>query len=301
VLKRTSLISLLVIANVWSVAHPVNAQALVPYLPQLDGEQLEQQGLSLAQEAAQLAQFQQYGLALSRAQLASQLLPGNADVWALLGSLYLQLDEIDSGIETLLKARSLDRSNSAVLFALGSAYFQKENYDLTVEYIQAGLRLKPDTLGALFDLGNAYYKLERYDEAIATYEKAVELDGQFWPAVNNIGLVLYERGDTEGALERWQQAVAIDNAQPEPQMAIAVVLYRQGQRDTALAQGEAALRSDPRYGDLEFLADNLWGEQLLSDAETFLAQPQIQETLAQLNQTNQAAPEAAPEASPLPQ
>jgi Flp pilus assembly protein TadD len=87
VLKRTSFLFLLVVASLWSVTRPANAQALVPYLPQLDSEQLEQQGLSLAQEAAQLAQFQQYGLALSRAQLASQLLPDNADVWALLGSL----------------------------------------------------------------------------------------------------------------------------------------------------------------------------------------------------------------------
>ncbi|WAL62512.1 tetratricopeptide repeat protein [Thermocoleostomius sinensis] len=307
--KRTSFLFLLIATSLWSLTQPVNAQALVPYLPQLDAEQLEQQGLSLAQEAAQLAQFQQYGLALTRAQLASQLLPDNADVWALLGSLQLQLGETDPAIEALLKARSLDRSNSAVLFALGTAYFQKGNYDSAVQYIQAGLRLKPDNVGALFDLGNAFYKLEQYDKAIAEYQKAMDLDPQFWPAVNNIGLVLYEQGDVAGALERWQEALAIDNTQAEPQMAIAVVLYSQGQTEEGLAQGEAALRTDARYGDLQFLEDNLWGEQLLSEAETFLSQPRIRETLARLNQSplsppppsSQDAAPTAPVEQPTPQ
>lgn len=282
--KHTSLISFLIVAGLWGVAQPVWGQALVPHILQVDEEQLEQQGLSLAQEAAQLAQFQQYGLALTRAELASQLLPENADVWALLGSLYLQVGETDPGIQALLKARSLDRSNAPVLFALGSAYFQQENYDSAIQYIQAGLRLEPETPGAWFDLGNAYYKMNRYDEAIEQYEQAVEIDDQFWPAINNIGLVLYEQGDEEQALEQWQRAVAIDANQAEPQLAIAVLLHNQGETAEALSKGEAALQIDSRYADLEFLRDNLWGERLLEDARTFLAQPEIREALAQFNQ-----------------
>jgi tetratricopeptide (TPR) repeat protein len=282
--KRSSVISLLLVAGLWTVAQPVQGQALVPYVLQLDNEQLEQQGLGLAQEAAQLAQFQQYELALARAQLSSQLLPDNADVWALVGSLHLQLGQLDPGIQALLKARSLDLTNSAVLFALGSAYFQKENYNLAAQYITSGLRLRPDMPGALFDLGNAYYMLNQFDTAIEQYEKAVDIDETFWPAINNIGLVLYEQGDLDGALERWETAAAIDETQAEPQLAIAVLLYAQGKTEEALAKGEAALQIDSRYADLDYLRQNLWGDRLLEDAEAFLAQPRIREALARLSE-----------------
>lgn len=287
-LKRPFLISFALAVSVWSVAQPAQGQALIPHVLQLDGEQLEQQGLILAQEAAQLAQFQQYPLALVRAQLASQLIPDNPQVWTLLGSLYLQTEQSRPAIQALLKARTLDQENAAVLFALGSAYFREENYNSAIQYLKAGLRIKPDTPGALFDLGNAYYMLNQLDDAIEQHEKAVKIDEKFWPAVNNIGLIRYEQGDANDAVEQWRQAVAIDQNQPEPKLALAIALYAQGMEAEALEMGEAALRIDTRYADIDFLQDNLWGDRLLSEARKFFALPKIRETLAQLNRDSLA-------------
>jgi tetratricopeptide (TPR) repeat protein len=285
VFKRISLASLLIVSSVWGFAQPIYAQALIPHIMQPDQKKLEEQGLSLAQEAAQLAQFQQFSLALSRAQLASQLLPTNPQVWALLGSLYLETGEIDPGIQALLKSRALDQTNEAVLFALGSAYFRQEKYETAIQYTQAGLRLKPEVPEALFDLGNAYYQLQRYDDAIAQYEKAVKIDAKFWPAINNIGLVLYEKGEADAALERWRQAVSIDANQAEPQLAIAIALFAKGDTEQAVSMGEAALRIDNRYSDPEFLQQNLWGDRLVNRAKEFLALPQMRDAIAQLSGT----------------
>jgi len=58
----------------WGVATPALGQALVPHSGNRSSP-IEQQGLSLAQEAAQLAQFQQYEMALPRARLATNWLP----------------------------------------------------------------------------------------------------------------------------------------------------------------------------------------------------------------------------------
>ena len=86
VFKRTSLFSsLLVLVGIWAPAQAAFAQALVPYVLPLDFERLEEQGLILAQEAAQLAQFQQYEAALARVQLAAQLIPDSAQVWGIIG------------------------------------------------------------------------------------------------------------------------------------------------------------------------------------------------------------------------
>jgi len=282
--KRFSLLVLPIALSIFGVAQPTFAQVLVPHVPQLDPARLEEQGLSLAQESAQLAQFQQYELALVRAQLATQLVPENPQVWALLGSLYLQVGQDQAAIAPLQKAQSLDREEPAILFALGTAYFRLKQYDQSIDALRTGLRLKPDEPGALFDLGNAYYMQKRYGDAIASYQKAVEISDEFWPAINNIGLVLYEQGDVDGAVEQWRAAIAIDGTQTEPQLALAVALHAQGDQEEALTTGEAALRLDNRYGDLDFLVENLWGDRLLAQTRTFLQLPRIRETLSQLRQ-----------------
>jgi tetratricopeptide (TPR) repeat protein len=286
--NRISFLSLLVTIGLWGSAQPGSAQALIPHTLRLDATKLEQQGLGLAQEASQLAQFQQYDLALQRAKLATQLAPKSPEVWSLLGGLYLQTNDLEKGITSLKKSQSLNGSgkNSAVLFALGSAYFQKGNYSLAVDYLKQGLTVKPNVPGALFDLGNAYLMLKRFPEAIAQYEQAVAQDKSFWPAINNIGLIKYEVGDREAALKQWQKAADLDPKAAEPRLAIASALYAKGKRDQGLSSGDAAIRLDSRYADLKFLKENLWGERLLTDTRKLLETPQIQATLAQIQEKN---------------
>ncbi|PSN05790.1 cytochrome c biogenesis factor, partial [filamentous cyanobacterium CCT1] len=43
-----------------------------------------------------------------------------------------------------------------------------------------------------------------------------------------------------------------------------------------------ALELDSRYGDLEFLEENLWGTDLLAATESFFAAPTVRALLAQL-------------------
>jgi len=277
--KNVRLISFLVICSLWSLPRAAQAQALLPHTLQLDAAKLEKQGLSLAQEAAQLGQFQQFELALPRARLASQLAPKNDKVWFLLGGLQMQTKDFDGAITALKKAQSLNPKNGDVLFALGSANFQQQKYPAAIANYQAGLKLKPNDPEGLFDLGNAYYVTGKLPEAIAHYNKAVSQNKKFWPAINNIGLITYEQGDVAGAIKQWQTAVSLDKQAAEPLLALAVALYTKGDRQQGLAAGEAAPRIDQRYGDLDFLKQNLWGERLLSDTKKFLELPRIQAAL----------------------
>lgn len=284
-LKRITF-SLLLLLGAWSQAKPAVAQALLPYTLPLDQERLQADGESLARDAAQLAQFQQYDEALARAQLAAQLLPGDADVLALLGSLYLQVSEPQpaQAIAILERAKALQPENPLVMFALGSAYFSQTDYMQAAQSIESGLKLEPDNANALFDLGNAYYKLTRYDQAIAQYEKAIANDASFWPAVNNIGLVMYEAGDVDGAIAQWQEALDIAaSEETEPLLAISVANYSRGARVAdSSSTAVAALERDPRYADIDFLKENLWGEQLITATEQFFSTPTLRELLTQL-------------------
>lgn len=205
------LISLLVILGLCTVAPTAKGQALLPHTQELDQQELEIQGVRLAQQAAQLAQFQQYDLALARAKLATQLAPKEERTWEVL---------------------------AGVLFSLGSSNFQQQNYQGAIQYLQEGLKIKPDLPIARFELGNTYYKLNKLPQAIAEYEKAMAVDETFWPALNNIGLIEYEQGKKQAALNRWQSVVVIDPNAAEPQLAIAVAFYIQGNIEEAYAIAE---------------------------------------------------------------
>ena len=281
-LKKNWLLSLLACAGVWSITLPVSAQALLPHTLEPNLENLEQQGLALAQDAAQLVRFQQYGRALARAKVATQLAPKAYQPWFIWGSLEARNDNTETAIMALKKAQALAPENARVLFTLGSTYFQKGDYNQAVKTIEAGLNLEPDSPEALFDLGNAYLKLNEHDSAIASYQKAFTLEEGFWPAINNIGLIQYEQGNMSEAIKNWRMAAEIAQNPTEPRLAIAVALYQQGNREKALSLGKKALTSDSRYANLDFLEENLWGKTLLSDTAAFFASPVMEGTISRL-------------------
>jgi tetratricopeptide (TPR) repeat protein len=197
--KKISIISLIIALGVWGgLAKAVFAQALVPYRIDLNSEQLEQTGLSLVEEAIQLARFQQFPLALARAKLAVQLAPKEARTWALLGSLYLQEESWDEGIDALETALALAPERPDLRFVLGRAHFQKEEYREAVKQIRAGLKIEPKSPGALFDLGNAYYKQEQWKKAIADTKRLLSLRRNSGPL-----LIILAWFDTKWEMWKW--------------------------------------------------------------------------------------------------
>jgi cytochrome c-type biogenesis protein CcmH/NrfG len=152
--KRIPLFSILVLLGLLSVQVPVSGQALLPYTLQLDSKELEQQGLNLAQDAVQLVRFQQFELALPRAELATQLAPKSYQTWFILGSLYVQTKELDKGIDALQRAKSLEPNEAGILFTLGSAHFQKAQYTTAVAELEAGLKIKPNVPEAFLSLSS---------------------------------------------------------------------------------------------------------------------------------------------------
>ncbi|MEM1251086.1 MAG: tetratricopeptide repeat protein [Cyanobacteria bacterium P01_H01_bin.21] len=282
-LTRPALATLLALVGCGWTARAVDAQALVPYTLPLDEERLTATGLTLAQEAAQLAQFQQYDEALARIQLAAQLAPQDPQILALMGSLYLQVGDSAAAVTTLETAKSISDDDSVIWFTLGSAYFSEAKYLQAASALEKGLTLEPGNAGAHFDLGNAYYKLNRYQKAIEQYEAAIGVNEAFWPAVNNIGLVLYEMGQLEPAIEQWERSLTLSSEEPEPTLAIAVANYAANiNRTAAIESATAALERDSRYADLAFLEENLWGNRLLNATEAMFDTPGLQEVLAGL-------------------
>lgn len=282
-LTRPALATLLALLGCGWAARGVEAQALLPYTLPLDEERLTATGLNLAQEAAQLAQFQEYEEALARVQLAAQLAPQDPQILALMGSLHLQVGDSAAAVSALESAKALSSDDPIIWFTLGSAYFSEAKYLQAANALEKGLNLEPSNPAAHFDLGNAYYKLNRFQKAITEYEAAVSYDELFWPAINNIGLVLYEMGESESAIEQWERSLDVADDEPEPTLAIAVANYAANiNRPAAIESATAALERDSRYADLAFLEENLWGNRLLGATEAMFGTPGLQEVLAGL-------------------
>jgi tetratricopeptide (TPR) repeat protein len=263
---------------------PAPAQALIPHTLNLNFGNLENQGLALARDAAQLSQFQQFDLALPRARLAVELAPKAYQTQAVLGSIYLRKEQYDQAIAALSEANKLKANNSGILFALGAAYLRKGTYQTSIQFLKQGLAIAPKENTAIFDLGNAYFQLKRYEDAVTEYQKILGADKNLWAATNNIGLIEYERGNVERAIQQWEKATdqatkLEDRGAAEPKLALAVAIYTKGDRARGVKLGKEALGSDPRYGKLEFLKENLWGDKLLADTRSVLANPTLQEIL----------------------
>lgn len=258
------------------------AQIFIPHTPQLSASDMERDGLTVAQEALQLAQFQQFNEALVRAKLAAQLAPQAYEVWALLGGLYLTVAQPAQAIPALNTSIALNQQNAGVYFSLGSAYFRTGAYQDSVRALEQGLALRNDVAEEWFNLGNAYLKLNQNAKAIAQYRQALKYDKKFWPALNNIGLLQYEQGDIPQALRSFQAAVALDNKAGEPKLALAAGLFRQGQVQQAVNAALIALRLDSRYIEPDFQRENLWGERLMADTKALFALPQVKELIQSL-------------------
>jgi tetratricopeptide (TPR) repeat protein len=279
---------------------PLIAQTVLPYAPALDSDELEQEGIRLVEDAIQLSSLQQYDVALPYAKLATQLAPEMYQSWFVLGTIYSETDRAEEAIPILQKARKMKPNQGGIFFSLGSAYFKLGQYQQSVNEINLGLKLEPDSANAWFDLGNNYLMLKNYTEAVTAYRTALKNDSGFWPATNNIGLVRYEQGNAPEAISQWEMAIDQIGQSAEPQLAIAVAKYtealrleKQGQTNTArakvqkreaLIQGQSALALDSRYGELDYLRKNLWGEQLLMDSQAFLNDKEIQEFLKQIKE-----------------
>ncbi|AFY75244.1 cytochrome c biogenesis factor [Synechococcus sp. PCC 7502] len=270
-----------------NAVNPVNAQALIPHTIKLNFGNVETQALALARDAAQLAQFQQYDLALSRARLAVQLSPQSYQTQAVLGSIYLRTEEYPKAIASFSNALNLKKDNASIFFSLGAAYLRNTNYQLAIDKLKQGLTLAPKSPTALFDLGNAYFLTKRYDEAIAEFNQVLKLEDKFWAATNNIGLVEYERGNVDIAIKKWEESIAqgetIEDKAAESRLALGIATYIKGDRPKGLRLAEEALKIDVRYGKPEFLKENLWGDKLLADAKTILATPTLKTLVDQSN------------------
>ena len=113
-------------------------------------------------------------LAIVRAAIASD--SENPALWLLLGSVLMELDDLQPAQDALEHATSQALDWEAVWFEYGKLWLRADDLELAAGRFAEAARLMPTFSAALSNLGAALAETERPDEAIAALEQALRHD-----------------------------------------------------------------------------------------------------------------------------
>ncbi|MCX5750041.1 MAG: tetratricopeptide repeat protein [Candidatus Saganbacteria bacterium] len=94
-----------------------------------------------------------------------EIAPETAQIYNLLGRIYLKLGRLDGAISLLEKAKESGKVDVSLLEALANAYIEKERYSDAVMIYEELLRSDPSSKIILRTLRELYSKLSNYDSA----------------------------------------------------------------------------------------------------------------------------------------
>jgi tetratricopeptide (TPR) repeat protein len=135
--------------------------------------------------------------------------PKNASFHSNLAKAQLSSNEIDKAIEAYERSLELEPDSEENLNSLGALYLEKGEVDKALNSFENALKTNPTLAEAYFNQGNALSFQRNYKEAIESYEKAISLKQDYFKAHNNKGNALKELGLFDDAIESYQKALTL--------------------------------------------------------------------------------------------
>ncbi len=113
--------------------------------------------------------------------------------------------------ENLKKILDIDKNNLKALFLLGSVFLQTEQLDNSKKYLEKVIEIDENISNAHNNLGAIYIKLREFEKAKKFLNKALEIDPNHLDAYNYLGIVYTELGDFNRALFNAKKALEINS------------------------------------------------------------------------------------------
>ena len=133
----------------------------------------------------------------------------NPALWTLLGSVLMELDDLQPAQDALEHAMSEAADWEAVWFEYGKLWLRADDLEHAAEKFAEAARLMPTFSAALSNLGAALAETERPDEAIAALEQALRHDPAAHQTLNNLAVVYREQGRLDEAIEGGRRVVSL--------------------------------------------------------------------------------------------
>ena len=248
---------------------PNSSIAFFPRINEPNQQEFASTSKQIGKTAIQLIQFGQYKEAIKILKLALKLNPTEETLWTTLADAQFKSKDSNNALLSLDKVLVINPKNASIYFAKGSIYMNSKNLENAILMLNQGLLLDNKNETGYFQLGNAYIMLKEYKKALHTYNKVTKLNPNFWQVINNKGLILYEINKKEEALSKFKLAAKLSN-NAEPRLALAIASYSmKGISIETLNIAKNALIDNPKYADIEYQSEQLWGRKLQHSAKLF--------------------------------
>jgi tetratricopeptide (TPR) repeat protein len=202
-------------------------------------------------------------------------------------------------------------TSAAAYYNRGTAKYKLGDWQQALEDYNNSIKINPQSVMAFYNRGNAKLNLRDKQGAIDDYSRAIAINPRQLEAYSNRGSAKYEAGDYQGSIDdynlaiamnhprlgkiymqkafsqyemgniseailSWRKALSLPYMKQDSQLGLAIALYRQGKKEEAFALGEAAIGTDKKLIDIQYLRDKSWSKRILKDAVKFLQTAKIQ-------------------------
>lgn len=178
-------------------------------------------------------------------------------------SLYHKVfDDIDTAMDFLKTAISLDETNDEIFLELGDIYCECEDLDSAIKSYCEAIKLNPKNPIAYNKCAMALWQKDYLEEAIIAYHKAIGIDPNYYTAYNNLG-VIYLDGirNLKEAQKLFETAISLKNDYVMAHFNLGRVLEEKGQKIEAAKCYQKALDINEIEAELpsEEIKDKLYG------------------------------------------
>ena len=170
----------------------------------------------LLQEIQVLINNEEWELALDKAKQMTELVPDTYVGWYLLGVIYIQLDQVDSAINSLETAKSLDADNEDILFALGKVYhyrgllnYEQNNLTAALFDLNKAIDIDPNLVDAYNIRGDIYLKQSQWQLALSDFNKVLEIAPKNSTAYMGRSVVYFELKQDEKGIKDLKKAASL--------------------------------------------------------------------------------------------
>lgn len=186
-----------------------------------------------------------------------------------LGTLYLEMGNLQAAEQVLLQALRYDADNPDVLYALGLACYQSDDLDRAMFYLmQLAGRSIPKVH---YSLGLVYWRRDDFVNAERQFRLALDLQGDYADAAFALGETCLRLGKSGEAVEALRNAAAISPDDDVISMTLGQALIGDGQWEAAGIVFTNILRRTPEHDDAVHALAGVWIRlNRLDDAEQLL-------------------------------
>ncbi|MFN8488262.1 MAG: tetratricopeptide repeat protein [Caldilineaceae bacterium] len=204
------------------------------------------------------------------------LLPGLANVYFLLGWLYLQSPKnFERAIDDYSKAIQLDSNNASFYNNRGNALYALGKYKQAIQDYDQSIKLEPGLAQTYHNRGLTFYALGKYEQAIQDYDQAILINSNYASAYIGRGLARNHLGNYVKAIQDFNQVIkfAPDYSNAYNNLCWIYTLKQQPMLGFPNCQRAIELEPRPLYYDSRGLANALLGDfkAAITDFQTYVA------------------------------